>query len=491
MKIKSILKNLGLFYVATYGVGAVLALITILIVPDLFVSGGVFAVHVILWNILFRKFMDERTVPVQASVILVIAVVLTVLMIVSKGNINGPLVLDYLWPAFPFVPYVFFMTLMWDQASLIVVVFSALILGLVTELVLRKGKEWKKALLFGLVFVLLLGTNIVLYVNREEARYGGHGFQYMNGYSSTDFTDYMVYAEESKLATLEKEASLRIEKEEEMPILDGAEACYPLYAAIAKAVYKDIDVIEKDYRAENGHYEEWRMVPNGKIVQFTNSVQGLSRLIQGECDLFFGARPAADQLDLAAKEGCELEVIPIGKEGFVFFVENDNPVSDLTADEIRKIYSGSIENWSDVGGKNQKIVAFQRPRYSGSQTMMEYFMGDTPLKAPKSYETFNSMEGVITNVAEYANEAGAMGYTFRYFLEGLMQEKGVKMLSVNGIAPTVENIRNSAYPLTTSLCLVVRKNDTNPNVRKMIDFILSDEGQELIEKTGYAPLATE
>ena len=120
--------------------------------------------------------------------------------------------------------------------------------------------------------------------------------------------------------------------------------------------------------------------------------------------------------------------------------------------------------------------------------MMEYFMGDVSLKEPMTYETVSSMEGVIKNVAQYHSEAGAMAYTFRYFLEGLNQEKGVKMLAVDGVYPTVENIENGSYPLTVPLVAVTRKDDPNPNVRKMIDLMLSPFGQEIIRKTGYAGL---
>ncbi|MCQ2525120.1 MAG: hypothetical protein MJ123_12375 [Lachnospiraceae bacterium] len=90
---------------------------------------------------------------------------------------------------------------------------------------------------------------------------------------------------------------------------------------------------------------------------------------------------------------------------------------------------------------------------------------------------------------QYANEKGAIGYSFRYFLEELNQEKGVKMLSIDGVYPTLENIGNGSYPLTTNVCLVTRKNEPNPNVQKMIDFILSNDGQDIIRKTGYAGLA--
>lgn len=173
----------------------------------------------------------------------------------------------------------------------------------------------------------------------------------------------------------------------------------------------------------------------------------------------------------------------------MFFVEKDNPVSDLTADQIRAIYHGDITNWKELGGKDQEILAFQRPKNSGSQTMMEYFMGDISLKEPQTYERVDAMTGVIREVAQYANERGAMGYSFRYFLEELNQEEGVRMLSVDGVYPSLENIENGSYPFVTNVCLITRKYDPNPYVRKMTDFILSEDGQTIIRETGYAGLS--
>ena len=113
------------------------------------------------------------------------------------------------------------------------------------------------------------------------------------------------------------------------------------------------------------------------------------------------------------------------------------------------------------------------------------------MKEPKTYEVHNAMMGVVQVVAEYANEDGAMGYSFRYFLEGLAQEKGVKMLSVDGVYPSLENVENGSYPLTVDLVLVTRKNDPNPYVEKMKEFILSEDGQYIVRQTGYAALRTE
>ena len=269
-----------------------------------------------------------------------------------------------------------------------------------------------------------------------------------------------------------------------MPVMDGAEACYPLYAAAAKAVYQDIAHIESNW-ADSGE----RAWTNGKIVTFTNTVVGFERLIEGNVDLFFGARPSADQLAYAAEQGVELEITPIGREAFVFFVEEDEPVDGLTQDQLRAIYHGDVTDWSQVGGRAGEIAAFQRPAGSGSQTMMEYFMGEVSLKEPQTYETVGSMEGVIRHVAQYANQRGALGYSFRYFIQGLSQEKGVKLLAVDGVTPDLAHIEDGSYPLTVPLCLVTRKDDPNPNVGKMIDFFLSPDGQTLVRETGYGGLA--
>ena len=173
---------------------------------------------------------------------------------------------------------------------------------------------------------------------------------------------------------------------------------------------------------------------------------------------------------------------------FVFFVEPDNPVRDLTSDQLRAIYHGDIANWKEVGGKNQKITAFQRPENSGSQAMMAWFMGDVSLKTPETYEYVEAMGGVVQKVSQYANETGALGYSFRYFVEDLRQEDDVRLLAVDGVLPTLENINNGSYPLTVDLCVITRENDPNPYVQKLVDFMLSEDGQELVEKGGYGVL---
>lgn len=445
-------------------------------------------VPLLTWLIYFSldgRVDRRRGARINGISLLLLALCFTVLMVLGKGSVDSTAVGQLLWLTLPFCPLWLLLSLMGERLILVLAIFLTYASGYLF-CTCRKGERprWRRLVLPGVGLALCAALCTGLYCNRPEVRYGGHGFAYMHGFSSTDFSQYMVYSQPGKLAALDHPAAFQIQDEADMPVMDGAEACYPLYAAAAKAVYQDIAHIESNW-ADSGE----RAWTNGKIVTFTNTVVGFERLIEGDVDLFFGARPSADQLAYAAEQGMELEITPIGREAFVFFVEEDEPVDGLTQDQLRAIYHGDVTDWSQVGGRAGEIAAFQRPAGSGSQTMMEYFMGEVSLKEPQTYETVGSMEGVIRHVAQYASQRGALGYSFRYFIQGLSQEKGVKLLAVDGVTPDLAHIEDGSYPLTVPLCLVTRKDDPNPNVGKMIDFFLSLDGQTLVRETGYGGLA--
>lgn len=436
------------------------------------------AILLIYIFIRWKKLLDMREAAVMNIwMFAAVAIVFAFTAVISKGDFTGASRTIISVVCFPFiiVPYS-------DFTLIIVALVTYFIAALTCAICAGFRVKAARSVIGVIVAAAALFVGFRAYGNRSEVRYAGHGFKYMHGYSSTDFTDYTVYASKSKLVTPDTDPGYMIENEEEMPVMDGAEACYPLYAAFAKAVYKNIDVIEREY-IQSGQDSG----ANGKIVTFTNTVVGFERLVNCDADLFFGARPSKSQQEYAKNAGVELVITPIGKEAFVFFVEDDNPVDSLTSEQLRAIYHGDVTNWKDIGGKDEEIVAFQRPENSGSQTMMQYFMGETSLMDPKKYYVAD-MAGVLDVVAQYANEAGALGYSFRYFVEELQQEKGVKLISVDGVAPTLENIENGTYPLTVDLVLITRKNNKNARVEQMIEFILSESGQEIIRKTGYAAL---
>ena len=404
----------------------------------------------------------------------------TVLFAVAGSSVLHPAMTLLTLLAAPLYPAMILMLLMGDVYCVMITVGTALAVSFALVMLLAKRRD-----LFNWVGMFSICTCVCLvtYFGSDNYKYQSknHGFEYMNGYSSVDLSDYTPYSESGKLAVLPHAPAFTIDKQSDMPVLDGAEACYPLYSAVAKTLYKDIDKIEKAASLSE-------KPTNGQIVSFTNTAIGYERLIDGHVDMFFGAKPSASQQQLAKESGVELEFTPIGKEAFVFFVNENNPVEALSADQLRAIYHGDITNWKNVGGADTEIVAFQRPERSGSQSMMVYFMGDVTLKEPVTFEMQSAMSGITKQVAEYYNESGAIGYTFRYFLEGLNQQKGVKMLAVDGVYPTTQTIKDGSYPIQTALYCVTVKGNDNPNVQKVIDFLLSDDGQYLVEQSGYAPL---
>ncbi len=473
----------------------------LLILLETLLNGWFLTIYIpvvtVLMYVLLRKKLDLRfAAQVNAVILIMLSITLAIVLRFTTGATRDPVFHVFQALAFPFILPSLVMQFFNTMHGYLVCVFATYVSAMVTCIILshcvkvKAPERVKKPRYRELVPYLITAAVVLLcgafsakqYQNRPEIRYAGHGFDYMHGYSTTDFTDYTVYSDHSKLVSLDHQPNFIIEDEKDMPVMDGAEACYPVYAAVAKAVYRNIDAIESNALQTDAQYI------NGKIVTFTNTVQGFYRLLNGEVDLLYGARPSKDQLATAEHEKIALTVTPIGREGFVFFVEPDNPVENLTGDQVRAIYHGEITNWKEVGGKDQAIKAFQRPQNSGSQAMMEYFMGDVSLMEPDTYEIIGGMLDVIDKVAQYTNEDGAFGYSFRYFVERLSQEKNVKLLSIDGVTPTIENIEDGNYPLTVDLCLITRTNDPKSNVQKMIDFMLSDDGQEIIRRTGYAGL---
>jgi len=213
-------------------------------------------------------------------------------------------------------------------------------------------------------------------------------------------------------------------------------------------------------------------------------------LIDKKADIIFVTSPSEEELQLAEEKGVALEVIPIVSEAFVFLTHNDNPVKNLTLEEIRNIYAGNITNWSEVDGPDAPIVAYQRPLNSGSQTgFLDLVMKDLePMEAPTE-KVMMDMGGLIDAVATYDNVPDALGYSYYYFVVDMWGNENVKLLEVDGVYPNSETIRTGEYPIKTAYYAVIRSDEPeNSNVRKMIDWILSEEGQNIAEESGYVKI---
>ena len=282
-----------------------------------------------------------------------------------------------------------------------------------------------------------------------------------------DVNEYLPFDENSKIVKLDSQ-TLKFDEEDELPRIDGASAAFPVYSAFVNAVYPNTKETEL----------------HGGVFEYNTTTLGYEMLAKRKTDIFIGAGPSKAQKAYAEEQGTEFVYTQIGWEAFVFFVHKDNPIDSLSAEQIKKIYSGEITNWKEVGGSDEEIIPFQRDEGSGSQSMMIRFMGDTPLMEAETV-TIQGMGAVIEQVVDYQSRAGSIGYSFRYYIEGIVQNPEVKMIAVDGVAPTAENVRNNTYPIITPVYAVTYKNNPNPNVVLLVEWILSEEGQYIIEKTGY------
>lgn len=290
---------------------------------------------------------------------------------------------------------------------------------------------------------------------------------------------YQPFMEDTKAVSLDEPSTLRFEYPAGFRLrMDGAIALYPVYAAFVRAVYVN--------SADRPSYE-------GAVC--TNTVSAYDRLIRRDVDVIFAAAPSAEQLEQAARAGVQLHLTPIGREAFVFFVNSKNPVEELTMEEIRKIYTGEITNWKEVGGKNQPIRPFQRPANSGSQSQLERLMDGLPLLEPEREDRVSAMDGIIRQVADYRNHANALGFSFRFYATEMVADGDIRLLSVNGVPPTKQTIRDGSYPLTGEFYAVTASpagtappESYDKDLGAFLDWILSEQGQEIIEKTGYVSL---
>lgn len=279
-----------------------------------------------------------------------------------------------------------------------------------------------------------------------------------------DVRSYLPHTEGSDLPKIDSSLMLT----ENLPVLDGAAALVPVYAAVIDTVYPEGCVTYEggEFSDDNFYGENFA---EDSAMQYKNTVRGYQAIVDGTTDILFCAGPSAEQVQYAEDKDVELVYVPIGLEGFVFFVNEKNPVENLTVEQIRKIYACEYTNWSEVGGANRVINPVTRLEGSGSQTAFESFMGDY----------------VIGRKSPFALTGASIGFSFRYYMDGIVENDAVKMISLNGVYPSAENIANRTYPIVAQFYAIYRADNDNPNIPVLIDWLLSDEGQTLIEETGY------
>lgn len=213
----------------------------------------------------------------------------------------------------------------------------------------------------------------------------------------------------------------------------------------------------------------------GKRVNFnpTGSSAGIEAVLSGRCSV------GAVSRELTVTESEKLDLIPLAIDTIVVIVNLQNPIMDLSVDEISAIFKGEVTNWSALGGSDRPIVPVGREQGSGTRDVFETAT-DTKGKC-RYIQELTSAGDVIAAVRSNEN---AIGYTS---LEAVGDN--VRVLSFNGVAPTIDNITSSTYRLGRRFSLVVSKDRRLSEAeREFLIFAISEKGAHYIELCGAIPL---
>ena len=206
----------------------------------------------------------------------------------------------------------------------------------------------------------------------------------------------------------------------------------------------------------------------------TGSGAGIQAVRDGYCDIGLSSR------DLKDEEKTDLNATVVAIDGIAVIVNPENPAADLSVEQIGKIYTGEITNWSEVGGNDLPIVCIGREAASGTRDGFESITGTKD--SCKYAQELTSTGDVVQTVSSNPN---AIGYASLASVKDT-----VKTLKVDGVAPSNETILNGTYRVQRSFILVTKKDKELTGAAKdFFDFAMSKEADEYIEKAGAVPVA--
>lgn len=257
---------------------------------------------------------------------------------------------------------------------------------------------------------------------------------------------------------------------EDFPVVDGSTATLPLSQAI--------------YRLAAGASAEEAETR----IQHSKTTQAYLHLIQvKDVDLVIAYEPGERIEETLAQTGDNMLIKPIGYDALVFMANGKNPVKTMTQQQIRDIYTGTLTNWKELGGRDQTIKAFQRPPDSGSQNLMDKLVmqGINMADAPQEY-VFSEMEGVIGALASYDNTGEALGYSVYYYARNMYERPELNFMGIDGVVPSNDTIRDGSYPYVNHFYAAIRKDEPKDSkAYQLFEWLTSDDGQALINALGY------
>jgi len=210
-------------------------------------------------------------------------------------------------------------------------------------------------------------------------------------------------------------------------------------------------------------------------VQGIGSTAGIKAISDGTCDIGTSSR------DLAKEEKTwNLTEHVIAIDGIAVIVNPKNSITNLTKEQITKIFKGEIKNWKEIGGIDKEIMVVSREAGSGTRGAFEEMLKIVETKNGKTVSYLKNdaliAQGNGAVIVNVAGKENAIGYASL----GLLNDT-IKAVKVNGVDATTDNVKNGKYAISRPF-IMLTKGEENSKIKSFLNFIISDEGQKIVSK---------
>jgi phosphate transport system substrate-binding protein len=235
--------------------------------------------------------------------------------------------------------------------------------------------------------------------------------------------------------------------------------------------------------------EEYMKLNPGVVIQVSGggTGTGIAALLNGGTDICEASRDMKKkEYDMATEKGIEPYRVSVALDGIAVFLHEENPVAKLTFAQLKGIYTGAITNWKEVGGIDTRIIVYGRENNSGTYA----FFKEHVLDEEDYSEYTQTLPGTAAVVNAVSKDKNGIGYG------GIAWAKGVKDAAVSktaddeAVLPTMETVSNGTYPVSRELYWFFNGAPTG-ELKKLVNWALSEEGQKVAETMDYIPLPKE
>lgn len=318
----------------------------------------------------------------------------------------------------------------------------------------------------------------------------------MLGLVSCGGGDDEVENPKDKFPPLEKPTATTALSLENAPVTDGSDSTEPLRTLLMCRLLG----IDCKWMEDMAYTLTWRIFPDysslsseqrsmlSKKLLNWNTHQSFMECIDGRNDIIITARGISrDESQYAKEKGVELLSRPIAKDAFAFIVNASNPVTNLTIEQVKKIYMGEITNWKEVGGDDAPIVPYVRNANSGSQEKMETVVM-AGLTMPDWKEL--TLYTMISPYIQLESDPNGICYTPFYYFNSIVRPESVKVISLDGTTPSRKTIKDDTYPYVTEVMCSVRSDvDKSSTAYQLFYNLSTGKHNQVIDESGYVVYA--